>query len=138
MEGDGGHTLGVDLGDLNLGVGLTVTLSLAVTLLGGVLEDTDLLALTVLDDGSLNGGAGHSGGTDGGVVAIQNSQDLIELDLIASLAGQLLDEQGITLCHLVLLAAGNNDCVHSFCTSLSFIVRHLTASLYGRAVVGGA
>ena len=47
-----------------------------------------------------------------------------ELDLIASLAGQLLDEQGITLGHLVLLAAGNNDCVHSFCTSLSFIMKH--------------
>mgnify|MGYP006990216154 CR=1 FL=1 len=38
------HALGADLLDLNLGIGLTVALTLAVALLGVILEDADLLA----------------------------------------------------------------------------------------------
>ena len=39
-----------DLTNGNLGVGLTMALTLTVTLLGLILEDPDLLALAVLDN----------------------------------------------------------------------------------------
>ena len=124
VEGDRRHALGADLLDLNLGIGLTVALTLAVALLGIVLEDADLLALAVFHHRGLHLGAGNGGGADGGVVAVQNRQDLVKDHLIAGLLGQLLDKQGVALSDLVLLTAGNNDCVHTFCTSLSFIMEH--------------
>ena len=42
-------------------------------------------------------GAGNGGGADGGVVAVQNRQDLVKDHLIAGLLGQLLDKQGVAL-----------------------------------------
>ena len=57
-------SLEVDLSDLQLGVGLTMALAAELVLLGLVLEDHDLLALAVLDDGSLNGSTLDNGSTD--------------------------------------------------------------------------
>ena len=74
------YQLQCDLGDLHLGVGLTMTDLLLLALLGLVLQDVDLLALAVLDDLGLNGGTLDDGSTDLGVLTIQDSQDLLELD----------------------------------------------------------
>jgi len=105
-----------------------MTLTLTITLLGVVLEDADLLALAVLHDGSLDRSTLNNGGTEGCVLAVQDSQDLLKLDGFAGLDGQLLDEEHVALCDLVLLTAGHDDCVHFFFNSF----------IYGLAVGGGA
>ena len=46
-----------------------MTLPFAITRLGGILEDTDLLALAVLDDGSVHLSALHHGSAELGVFA---------------------------------------------------------------------
>lgn len=127
-ESDRRHALDGDLADRDLGVRLTMTLTLAVTLLGVVLEDADFLALAVLDDLGLHGSALHHGGAEGGLLAVDDGQDLVELDGVAGFLVQLLDVDHVALSDLVLLAAGHDDCVH-LCFN-SFI--------YGLAVGGGA
>ena len=87
---------------------------LLLALLSLVLQDVDLLALAVLDDLSLNGGTLDNGSTDLGVLTIQDSQDLLELDGSHSLSGQLLDEQNGALGDGELLTTGNDNCLH-FC-----------------------
>ena len=84
---------------------------LLLALLSLVLQDVDLLALAVLDDLSLNGGTLDNGSTDLGVLTVQDSQDLLELDDGLSLSVQLLDEQDITLSDGVLLATSNDNCL---------------------------
>ena len=91
-----------------------MALTLAVALLGGILEDTDLLALAILHDGGVHRSALHGGSAEGGLVAIQNGQHLVEHHALTGLGLQLLDEQDVALAHLILLAAGNNDCLHLF------------------------
>ena len=73
IKRDGRHPLRADLLDLDLGIGLTVALTLAVALLGVILEDADLLALAVLQNGGLHLGASHGGRADGGVVAVHSN-----------------------------------------------------------------
>ena len=92
IKRDRRHASGGNLLDLDLGIGLTVALTLAIALLGVILEDTDLLALAVLQNGGLHLGAGHGGRTDGGVVAVQDRQNLVEHHLTVGLHGQLLDD----------------------------------------------
>ena len=89
-----------------------MALTLAVTLLGVVLEDADLLALAVLDDLALHRGALHHGSAEGGLVAVQDGQDLVKLHGVAGFLVQLLNVDHVALGHLVLLAAGHDDCVH--------------------------
>ena len=103
-----------------------MALTLPVALLGGVLEDADLLALAVLHDGGGHGSALHGGSAEGSLVAVQDGQNLIEHDLLAGLGLQLLDEQSVALRHLVLLAAGHNDCLHD-----------IQLLHYGLALTGG-
>ena len=95
-----------------------MALTLTVALFGGVLEDADLLALAVLHHGSVHAGALHHGGAEGGAVAVEDSQDLVEGDLGVGLGLQLFDEEGVALGHLVLLSAGLNNCVHRISTPL--------------------
>jgi len=114
MERNGSHTLDGDLADLDLGVGLTMALTLTVTLLGIVLEDTNLLTLTVLDDLGLHGSTSHDGSAEGGLFAVQNCQDLVELHGVTGLVVQLFNENHVALCDLVLLAASFNNCMHMF------------------------
>ena len=92
---------------VHLGVGLTMALLALVALLRLILEDDDLLALAVLHDSGLHLSALHDGSAKGSLVIAQDSQNLIEGHGVTSLDGQLLDEEGIALGHLVLLAAGH-------------------------------
>ena len=104
-----------------------MALTTAIVLLGLVLEDQNLLALAVLHHVSGDGSALHNGSAESGVVAIQNSQNLVEGDGVAGFDIQLLDVEGIALGHLILLAAGHDDCVHTL---------HLPFLYYGLAVGG--
>ena len=119
-------SLGVDLLDLDLGVGLAMALTQTVALLGLVLEDDDLLTLAVFHNGSVHGSALHHGSAELGLVT-QDGQDLVELDLVAGLLRQLLDEEDVALGHLVLLTAGLNDCMHWF-APLSFTTGSLSGA----------
>ena len=89
---------------------------LLLVLLGLVAEDSDLLALAVLDDLSLDGSTLNSGSADLGVLTIQHSQNLLELHGSASLSLQLLDVQDITLGDGLLLTTGHDNCFHFFFT----------------------
>ena len=100
---------------------------LLLALLCLVLQNVDLLALAVLDDLSLNGGTLNDGSTDLGVLTVQDSQNLVELDDGLSLGVQLLDVQDITLSDGVLLATSNDNCLHFF-----FHLLHFVDSLGGR------
>ena len=110
------HKLQCDLGDLDLGVGLTMADVTLLALLSLVTDDVDLLALAVLDDLSLDDSALDDGGADLDGLAVDDSQDLLELDGLLSLDVQLLNEQDIALGNGVLLATGNNNSLH-FCVS---------------------
>ena len=109
-----------------------MALAFAITLFGGVLEDTDLLALAVLDDGGVHLSALHHGSAELGVLPIHDGQNLIEDHGVAGVDIQLLNEQSVTLRNIVLLATGHDDCLHTCCTYLSFI----TDSLSGAACQG--
>ena len=81
-------------------------------LLGAVLEDTDLLALAVLHDLRLDLSASDSGGTELGVLTVDNCQNLIEGNGFFSLRIELLDVDHIALFDVVLLTAGNDNSLH--------------------------
>ena len=68
----------MDLFDLDLGVGLSVAADGLAVLLGAVLEDSDLLALAVLQNLGLDRSALHNGSAELGVRAVHNCQNLIE------------------------------------------------------------
>ena len=106
------YQLQCDLGDLHLGVRLTMADLLLLALLSLVLQDMDLLALAVLDDLSLDSGALNNGSADLGVFAVQDSQN-VELNGSLSFSVQLLDVQDIALSNGVLLATGHDNCFHS-------------------------
>ena len=94
---------------------------LLLALLSLVLQDVDLLALAVLDDLSLNSSALNNGSTDLGVLTVQDSQDLLELDNGLSLSVQLLDVQNVTLSDGVLLATSDDNCLHFFHSPTSIL-----------------
>ena len=106
-----------------------MALAFAITLFGGVLEDTDLLALAVLDDGGVHLGALHHGSAELGVLPIHDGQNLIEDHGVAGVDIQLLNEQSVTLRNIVLLATGHDDCLHTCCTYLSFITDSLSGAV---------
>ena len=86
-------SLEIDLSDLQLGVGLTMTLAAALVLLGLVLEDHDLLALAVLDDGGLNRSTLDNGSTDNQLVTLGDGQDFGEGVGLGELISELLDKR---------------------------------------------
>ena len=106
-----------------------MTLAFAIALFGGVLEDTDLLALAVLHHGGVHLSALHHGSAELGVLPIDDGQNLIENHGITSIDIQLLDEQSVTLRNVVLLTTGHDNCLH--------YLLHLPFLYYGLAVGGG-
>ena len=101
-----------NLADFDLGVGLTMTLAFTVALFGGVLEDADLLALTVLNDGSFYLCALHYGSTKLGVFAVNDCQNLVKSNCITSFNVQLFDEENITFGNVVLLTTSCDNSLH--------------------------
>src|SRR5690606_13154204 len=121
MEGFSCGSAG-DAGDLDFGVVLPVTHALHVVLAAAELDDADLLVAAVALDGSRDLGAVHRRRADGDLVAIAQQEDLPEFDGAARLCVQLLHAEGLALHHAVLLAAGDDDCVHGCLGSVVLLV----------------
>ena len=98
-------------GPLLDGLGMTVRIALSG------------LALAVLDDLALHRGALHHGSAEGGLLAVDDGQDLIELHGVAGFLVQLLNVDRVALGHLVLLAASHDDCVHCVVSTPSLRAR---------------
>ena len=99
----GHNSLQCDLGDLNLGVRLTMTHLALLVLLGLVLEDDQLLSLAVLDDLSLDSCTLDNGSTDLRVFAVQNCQNLVELNGLLCLSVLLLVVENLYRMFVVLV-----------------------------------
>jgi len=112
VERNGCHGLTDDLADFNLGVRLTMTLAFAITLLGVILEDADLLALTVLDDLGFHLRTLHDGSAELGVRTVDDSQNLVEDHGLAGFTVELFDEQSVALADGILLTTGNDNRLH--------------------------
>src|SRR5687768_13779031 len=91
---------------------------MAVLLLGVILplllvEDDDLVAPDLPDDGRLDRSAAHRGGSDAGLVSAHH-QDLTEGDLLAIHPGEhvALDPDRGALLDSILFSACADDCVH--------------------------
>src|SRR3954465_8407585 len=100
-----------DVGDHDVGQGLTVPLPLVVAGLVLELVDLDLRALAVADDLTGDGDLGQRRGVAGDGVAV-DQQDRREGDGVARLTGEAVDREPVPDSHLVLAAAGLHDCVH--------------------------
>ena len=102
----------LDLYDLNLGIGLSVTHLLLLVLLGLVLEDDNLLVLAVLQNlcGYLS--AVHNGSACLEAVVVRESNNLIEDDFVSFIDIELFDKNNVLLDYLVLLSAGFDNCKH--------------------------
>ena len=86
-----------------------MALSSAITLFGLHLVNANLLALAVLDDVCGNGCALDDRCGEHGVLAVDDGQNLVELNGLASLNVELFDEDDVALCDALLLAAGHDD-----------------------------
>ncbi len=98
----------LDLADLEPGQFGAVALTLAVAVLGLVLEDLDLLAALVVDDLGLDLDLLERARVEHHVV-VGAQHHGAQGDLGALVIGELVDEQGLALLDAVLLAAGLDD-----------------------------
>jgi len=89
-----------------------MTLLGAVTCLGPVLEDNDLLAASLAQDLGGDAGAVDDRLADNGRLAVSNEQDAAEVDRVTRRSGQLVDLELGAQFDAILLAAGFDDCVH--------------------------
>src|SRR5690606_28816159 len=104
--------LGLDAGDFDFSEPLAVALTLHVMLTATELDDADLVVTALADHFGSHLGTVYDRRTDLDVVAIGDQQDAIESQGFASGDFQLLDLQEFTFGDFVLLATGNNYCVH--------------------------
>jgi hypothetical protein len=104
----------LDTGDFDLGVPLTVTLTLHVMLATAELDDANLVVTALSDHFSDNLGTVNHRSTDLHVFAVADQKNAIESHGFDSSDFQLLDVEEFSLGDLVLLSTGNNYCVHGF------------------------
>ena len=102
----------------NLGVRLSVAADGLGVLLRAILEDDDLLGLAVLQHLGFDRSACHHGSAELRVLAVHDCQHLIEGYGCVSLGAELLDIDDVAFLDAVLLATGNDNCLHSVCTYL--------------------
>src|SRR5690606_38693897 len=101
-----------DAGDLDFGVVLPVSHLLAMVLAAAELDDADLVGAAVADDLRGDGGALERV-ADLDAVAVAEHEHVVERDLVAGLVlAEQLDAERLALHHAVLLAAGDQNCVH--------------------------
>src|ERR1700730_6564520 len=107
-----GRALGVDFGDLQHGLMLTVTVLAPVIVPPLLLEDDDLVGPAMLDERGADRRAVEERrpGRDSG--AVTDHQDFAEFDYGTGFAVELLDRDHIVLGDRVLLAAGADHCKH--------------------------
>ena len=102
----------LDLHDLNLGVRLSVTDLLLLVLLGLVLQNIDLLVLTVLENLGSNLGTFNSGSTYLEAVVVGQCLYAVENDLVSFICFELFNKDNVLLDYFVLLSAGFDNCKH--------------------------
>mmetsp|Transcript_15986 Transcript_15986/g.27963 ORF Transcript_15986/g.27963 Transcript_15986/m.27963 type:complete len:281 (-) Transcript_15986:144-986(-) len=138
--GLGFHLVPGDLGDVDVGIRLAVTLRQAVVLLGLVLEDADLLAKRVPDHLRLHQLAVQVGLPDLHVLPVVHQEDLLEGELVPNLQRELLDGEDLPRLHAVLVPTNRHHsrsdrllhggCRHSnFC--LSIVVHNNLEGVHG-------
>ena len=109
--------LGLNAGDLDAGVLLAMTLLFAVGLAAFHFEDDHLFALEAFDDLARDFGTGNQGSAYFAVVfAGLDKQDLVGFKVTAFFDVQQVYVNDGIFCHLVLLAAADDDCVHGWKT----------------------
>src|SRR5688572_10523782 len=108
------YLLAQDPVDLDRSVLLAVTVLADVVLATTELEDDELVAEPVLDDLSRHLRAADDGLADLDVRSVSRGEeeDAVELDRRALVAGQLLDDDGLTGLNPVLLSTSFDDGVH--------------------------
>ena len=89
-----------------------MALGAAVFLAPFLLEDEDFVGAGLFEHLGHDLGARDQRIAHGGVGALADHENLVELNGRASLARELLDRNDIVLGDLILLAAGADDCVH--------------------------
>ena len=89
-----------------------MTLADHAALLGTIGQNVELLALAILDDLAGHGSAFHNGGANLDAAFLADGENAVEGDLGISLSAQLLDENAVADLDAVLLATGNDNCVH--------------------------
>src|ERR1700679_1123069 len=100
-----------DRRDLDLGERLAMA-ALAMRVLAALLlEGDDFLALAMLEDLGRDRGAGNERRAMLRLVAAQH-QHVGELELVAHVAGDLLDDENVVLRHFILLPAGADNREH--------------------------
>jgi hypothetical protein len=109
---------GQNFGHANQRQVLTVALGALRAVLTTTLDVVDrLFAFDLVDHFGNNASASHHRHAEGDGFAA-NHQNLVELDLVTSIGGQLFNAQNVTRLHFVLLATGLEDRKHG----LSFLV----------------
>src|SRR3982751_6105704 len=101
-----------DADDFDFGVVLPVAHLFAMVLAAAEFHDTDLVGAAVLDDLRGDECPGDQRRAERDALAFADHEHLIELDLAADVAGELVDADGFALRHAVLPTACNDDCVH--------------------------
>ncbi|KUM01971.1 hypothetical protein AWB61_19835 [Chromobacterium sp. F49] len=99
--------------DADFGEVLTMTLVFLVVLTTTHLEDADLVATTVGNNGGLNSGAGNHRGAYNNLFTVSNHQHFFKYDLAVDVCRYLFYFEFFTNDNLVLLAAGFYDRIHS-------------------------
>lgn len=83
--------------------------------LGPILEDQELGAANLIDDGCLDARRLDHGGTDLHAFVPTNHENAVEFHRIASLHVQALYIDRLANLHTILLATGLYDCIHGVC-----------------------
>ena len=112
-----GSTL--DLNDLNLGERLSVADLLLLVLLGLVLQNIDLLVLTVLENLGSNLSTLNNRRTNLESVVVGQCLNAVENDFVSFSNFELLYKNDVLLDYFVLLSAGFDNCKHE--KHLSFL-----------------
>src|SRR5690606_20937207 len=102
---------------------LPVAHLLAMVLAAAELDDADLVQAAVGLDGGGDLGAFDLRAANGDLLAVAKQEHVADLDAAARFGVQLLDAEGLALHHAILLAAGNDDCVHDRNSSVVIVER---------------
>src|SRR5258708_18423276 len=98
--------------DAQHGDRLTMAVLAAIIVPALLLEDDDLVAALVLDDGRADRGAGHERRAGGRAFAVTDHHDIAALDRPARLSAQLLAGDHVILGYSVLLSASPDFSTH--------------------------
>jgi hypothetical protein len=111
-KGIGADESGLDAGDFDLSEPLTVALTLHVVLTTAELDDAHFVVTALRNDFGNHFGAVNDRSTDLDIITIGDQQNAVEGDGFTGSDFEFLDFQELAFGNFVLLATGNNYCVH--------------------------